>query len=195
MDLSEGDRELLQRAAALKREAQEVLADLGLPGLFGPVGRCEPVGSASFGLALACDIDLDVLCPALEAGAVWDVLRPLAGHHRVKKLRWSDERGVFNGTGRPEADGLYCGIHSYAGEVRDELRWRVDCWFFPEDAPRPDIAMRDRVRAASAEERLLILRLKDAAIRSGRYGWSSDYQGHRIYEAVLDRGARRLDEV
>lgn len=195
MELSERDRELLRRAASLKREAGEVLADLGLPDLFAPVGRVERVGSGSFGLALLRDIDLDTLCPSLDAGAIWDALRPIAGHPRVKKLRWSNERGGFNGTGRPEADGLYCGVHYYAGEVRDELRWKVDCWFFPADAPRPDIAMRDRVLAASPEEQLAILRLKDEAILSGRYGWAYDFQGHRIYEAVLDRGVRRLEDV
>ena len=195
MRLDERDRELLRRAASMSEEADEVLADLGLPELVSRVGRSERVGSASFGLALLRDIDFDTLCPSLDAGAVWDVLRPLAEHPRVKRLRWSDERGRFNNLGRPENDGLYCGIHYYAGEVRDDLRWKVDCWFFPADAPRPDIALRDRLRGASAEERLAILRLKDAAIRSGRYGWSSDFQGHRIYDAVLNRGVRRFEDV
>ncbi len=189
------DGELLACAEGLSREAEQVLADLGLPELFTPIGRVELVGSAAFGLALKQDIDLDVLCASLNPGMIWDVLRPLAGHPRVKKLRWSNEHGGFNGTGRSEADGFSCGIHYDAGEVRDALRWDVDCWFFPMSAPRPDIALRDRVRVASPEERLAILRLKDAAIRSGRNGRSGDYQGYRIYEAVLDRGVRRLDDM
>lgn len=189
------DRTLLDRAARLREEADVVLRDLRLLDLLAELGRVEPVGSAASGLALQRDIDLDTLCPVLDAGAIWDAFRPLAEHPRVKRLRWSDERGAFNNTGRPEADGLYCGIHYYAGEVRDELRWKIDCWFFPEGVPRPDIAMRDRLDVATAEERLAILRLKDAAIRAGRYGWSSDFQGHRIYQAVLDRGARRLEDV
>lgn len=189
------DHALLRRAAELAAEAESVLADLGLPGLLAPLGHSERVGSASCGLALLRDIDVDTLCPALDAGAVWDALRPLAGHARVKRLRWSDERGAFNGLGRPEADGIYCGIHYYAGAVRDDLRWKVDCWFFPEDLPRPDIALRDRLVSASPAERLAILRLKDAAIRTGRYGWSSEFQGHRIYAAVLERGASRLEDV
>jgi hypothetical protein len=195
MELDERDRDLLRRSEELRREADAVVADLGLPGLFAAIGRSERVGSASFGLALSRDIDLDTLCPALDAGAVWDALRPLVDHPRVMKVRWTDVRGRFNDTGRPEADGLYCCIHYYAGAVRDELRWKIDCWFFPASSPRPDIALRDRVRAASPEERLAILRLKDAAMRAGRYGWAVDYQGHRIYEAVLDRGVRRLEDV
>ena len=189
------DVELLARADGLSREAEEVLVDLGLPDLFASIGRSERVGSGSFGLALLRDIDFDTLCPSLDAGTVWSALQPLAEHPRVKRLRWSDERGGFNGTGRPEADGLYCGVHYYSGEVRDDLRWKLDCWFFPANAPRPDIALRDRVRGASPEERLAILRLKDEAIQTGRYGWPNEFQGYRIYEAVLTRGVRRLEDV
>jgi hypothetical protein len=188
-------RDLLEQAARLRQEAGAVLADLGVPTLFATLGTVEPVGSAACGLALSRDIDLDVLCASPAPGVVWDALRPLAEHPRVKKLRWSDERGAFNSQGRPEADGLYCGVHYYAGEVRDDLLWKIDCWFFAREVSRPAAGLRNRLLGASAEERLAILHLKEAAIRAGRYGWSSDFQGHRIYAAVLDRGVRNLEDV
>ncbi len=191
----DSDRELLRRAAELRGEAEAVLADLGLLALLGRLGRTEMVGSAAAGLALFRDIDIDTICPSLDPGAIWDGLRSLTGHPRVKKLRWSDERGRFNGLGRPESDGLYFGVHYYAGEVCPEERWKLDCWFFAEDLPRPDIAIRDRLLAASEEERLAILRLKDAAIRAGRYGPSEELLGIHIYEAVLDRGVRRFEDL
>jgi hypothetical protein len=189
------DRDLVRRAAKLRREAGAVLGDLGLLALLSPLGRTEVVGSAAVGLALTRDIDLDTICPSLDPAAVWDALRPLTGHPRVKKLRWSDERGRFNSLGRPDSEGLYLGVHCYPAEVSEDQRWKLDCWFFAEDAPRPDIAIRDRLLAATDDERLAILRLKDVAMRAGRYGPSSELQGFHIYQAVLDRGVRRFEDL
>lgn len=195
MDVNERDRDLLRRAAALSREADEVLVDLGLPELFAPVGHAERVGSASFGLALTRDIDFNIMCPSLDAGQIWNTLRPLAQHPCVKKVRWTDERGRFNFTGVAVDEGIYCGVHYYAGEVRDDLRWKLDCWFLPEEVGRPEVVMRDRLLAAPHEERLAILRLKDAAIRAGRYGPEAELQGIHIYRAVLDRGVRDYSDL
>ena len=195
MGLTERDRELLRRAAALSQEAGEVLADLGLLELVAPVGRGELVGSTSFGLALARDIDLDILCPSLEGGPIWDALRPLLDHPRVMKVAWTDQRGRFINLGQPENEGIYCGIAYIADEAPWDLRWKIDCWFFRDDLPRPDIKMRDRLLDVSGEERLAILRLKDAAIRAGRYSPEAELLGIHVYEAVLDRGVRRLEDV
>lgn len=195
MDLYERDRELLRRASELAREADAVLDDLGLLHLITTVGRAERVGSASFGLALSRDIDIDVLCLAIEPRSIWDALRPLAGHSRVKKVRWSDERGPFNTSGEPWSDGIYVGVHAYAGEVRDDSRWKIDCWFFQDAWPRPDIDLRNRLLSATDEERLAILRLKDAGLRDGRYGPAAELHGIDIYRAVLDRRVRRYEDL
>lgn len=190
MRLSERDHKLLHRADTLTREAAAVLADLGLPELFAPVGRSEWVGSSAFGLALTRDIDFDTLCPSLEAGPIWDVLRSLPGHPRVQKVRWTDQRGRFNLTEAPIEEGIYVGVHYYAGEVREDRRWKIDSWFLPDDLPRPTVALRERLLAATEEERLAILRIKDEAIRAGRYGPSEELHGYHVYEAVLDQGVR-----
>lgn len=189
------DRELLRRAAELRREAGRVLADLGLLELFASVGRAEVVGSASFGLALTRDIDFDILCRSLEGGPIWDALRPLLDHPRVVKVRWTDQRGPFNPTGRLEDEGLYCGIHYIGDGMPWELRWKLDCWFLPEQPERPTVALRERLRAATDEERRAILRLKDAGMRAGRYGPDAELHGHHVYEAVLSRGVRRYEDL
>jgi hypothetical protein len=196
MTPDERDGELRRRAGELAREAEAVLSDLGLPALLSALGRVEIVGSAAVGLALTRDIDVDILCRTPDPGAVWDALRPLAPHPRVNKLRWSDARGWLPAMGRADVDFLYyCGVHYYPGAIREAERWKLDLWFYPEGAPGPCVPMRDRLVAATDEERLAILRLKDAAIRAGRYGADAEMQGIHIYEAVLDRGVRRYEDL
>ncbi len=190
------DRELLRRAAVLKRDADAVLADLGLPEGLSSLGRAEILGSAACGLALTRDIDIDALCRDGDVGAMWDALRPLAGHPRVKKLRWSDASGWLASMERAEPAFLYyCGVHYYSGEVREEEVWKLDLWFYPAAEPGPASAMRERLLTATDEERLAILQLKDAAMRDGRYGSSAELQGVHIYRAVLDRGVRRYEDL
>lgn len=192
--LTQRDHDLLRRSAKLSRDAETVLADLGLPRLFERVGRPVRIGSTSFGLALMPDIDLGILCPDLDAGAIWDILRPLAEHPRVKRLRWTDERGPFNSTGKPQDEGIYCGVHVRRNGANVGEHWKLDCWFFPDAVPRPELSIRNRLLAASREERLAILQLKDAAIQDGRYGPNGDIHGIQVYQAVLDRGVRDYSE-
>lgn len=192
---AEHDQALMERAAAMRRDAGMVLADLRLPERFEPLGQPILIGSTSFGLSLARDIDIGTLCPVLETGPIWDALRPLADHPRVKRLRWTDERASFNSTGEPSDEGIYCGLHYFRDGYDEGERWKIDCWFFPEDASRPELPLRDRLLAATSEQRLAILRLKDAAMQEGRYGPSGDIHGILVYEAVLDHGVRRYGDL
>ena len=67
------------------------------------------------------------------------------------------------------ADDIRAAYSSGRGSLKARARWKIDCWFFRDDLPRPDVKMRDRLLDVSGEERLAILRLKDAAIRAGRW--------------------------
>lgn len=179
--------DLLARQAALQRQAGEVLADLDLVNLLTIVGQPMLVGSAMTGLMVWQDIDVIVLCPRLDPGRIWDAVRPLTSHPCVKKLRWSNVRGPFNLTGRPEIEGYYFCVHYHQKAMAE---WKIDCWFFPNpDHPRPELELMDRLSQDLTEEsRLAILRIKDAW-----YG-HPDYRhavcSVDIYTAVLDHGIR-----
>ena len=87
---------LLDQQQALQDEAAAVLADLELLPLLQQVGRPVQVGSVALGLMVARDIDLTVLCPALETEAIFTALAPLAGHPRIRELHFRDDTGHRN---------------------------------------------------------------------------------------------------
>ena len=186
--------DLLERQQALQSQAQAVIASLDLITLFTPLGRPVLVGSVVTGLMVWPDIDIVVPCASLDPDRLWDTVRPLASHPRIRQLRWSNVRGRFNSTGRPEIDGYYVCIHYEEGDITAEEVWRIDCWFVPLDAPRPEFALMDRLQQELTEEtRLAVLSIKDVWCRH------PDYLSHKvcstdIYNAVLDANIRSPDE-
>lgn len=193
MPFSPGDLDYpVAHAGALADAADRVLADLALAELVAPHGQLIRIGSNAAGLMAVRDIDLGVLCPVLDAAPVFAVAQRLFAHPCVRRVQVNDERPPFQSTPGPENEGIYCGIR-YCEERRRDQEWTIDLWFFPADAPRPELPLRDRLLAASDEERATILRLKHALLADGRYG--TTVHGIDIYRAVLDRGRRSLVEV
>ena len=180
------------QARALQEGAERVLADLGIAALVAPYGELIRIGSAACGLMAARDIDLGVLCPVLDGDVVFAVAQRLFAHPWVRRAQVNDERPPFQSMVGPENEGIYCGVR-YCEEGRRDQEWKIDLWYFPMDAPRPELPMRDRLLAASDDERMTILLLKHALLTDGRYG--RDVHGIDIYRAVLDRGERSLDDV
>lgn len=180
------------QARALQEGAERVLADLGIAALVAPYGELIRIGSAACGLMAVQDIDLGMLCPVLDGDVVFAVAQRLFAHPWVRRVQVNDERAPYERTGRPEHIGIYCGVR-YCEEGRRDREWTIDLWYFPMDAPRPELPLRDRLLAASDDERMTILLLKHALLADGRYG--RDVHGIDIYRAVLDRGERSLDDV
>ena len=187
---SETAARLLTQQHRLAAEARLVLADLDLLALLGTLGDVHLVGSAATGCMAWRDIDIDVISGAPDPARIWSSMAPLAAHPRVRKLRWSNERGSLDISRNPELDGYFLGIHYLAGDAA--LLWKLDCWFVPSDAPRPDIAMAERLaRELTDEQRIAILWIKD--------GWATRPEYRRtvysvdIYAAVIDDGVRTPD--
>ena len=109
---------LLDQQQALQDEAAAVLADLDLRRLLQEVGRPVQVGSVALGLMVARDIDVTVLCPVLETAAIFTALSPLAGHPRIRELRFRDDTGDWN-VDPNYPDGVYWGprYRSEAGKT------------------------------------------------------------------------------
>lgn len=180
--------ELLARQDALQAEARVVLADLDLMRLLSAVGRPVLVGSAALGLMVWRDIDFNVMCDELHADHVFTALRPLAGHPCVKKLRYANEFGPFN-TGIAQDEGYYWGVHYYTGGTNAGEMWKLDIWFLPEAAPRPELVLMERcARELTPEQRLAILWIKDVWHRRPPY--RDTVLSVDIYDAVLDHGVR-----
>ena len=182
------DQELLVRADSLMREAGIVLANLSLLERLTAAGRPIRIGSSAAGVMIVPDLDIGVLCANLDSARICETLQPLFDHPNVKRLNFIDERGMLQSMPGSENEGIYCGVRY----LSDGTAWKIDVWFFPENAPRPEFAIRDRLLAASPEERLAILHIKDELMHQDRYG--HDVHGIDVYRAVLDCGSRSIGE-
>jgi len=183
------DADLLARQDALPAEARAVLADLDLVRLLEPVGRPVVVGSATLGLMAWRDIDFNVMCDELDIDRIFTAVRPLAANPGIYRLRFANEHGPFNSTGRPEDDGYYWGVHYFTGGTLAGDRWKIDVWFLPEGSPRPEFILIERCRRElTPETRLAILRVKNAWYEQPAYRHT--VLSVDIYDAVLDHGVR-----
>jgi hypothetical protein len=139
------------------------------------------------------DIDFDVLCDDLSADRVVETVWPLASHPRIKKIRYSNESGPFNATGLPQDDGYYCGLRYYPSGSNAGDEWKIDIWFVPATAPRPELEHLATIPAQlTPEVRLAILWLKDVWHR--RPAYRDTVVSVDIYDAVLRHGVRTPDE-
>jgi len=180
---------LLERQAALQREATEVITQLDLMNVLARAGHPVQVGSSVLGLMVWRDIDFNVLCDPLSAHAAFDVVRLLVSHPGIAKLRYSNETGRFNLTGQSEHEGYYWGVRFYTSESAE---WKIDIWFLPREAPRPEIVLLHTLPGRLTEEtRLAILWIKDVWHRLPAYRHS--VLSVDIYTAVLDHGVRTPD--
>lgn len=186
---AESTRRLLKRQARLQREAQDVLADLGLIARLESVGRPMLVGSVVSGLMVWPDIDFNIVCRDPRPGSITDAMRPLFDHPALRRLSYHNETGAFNSTGNVRDEGYYVGLRYHAGGDPDNAMWKIDCWFLPEGAPREEAALLARLeRELTDETRLAILWIKDAWY--ARPSYRDTVLSVDIYDAVLDHGVR-----
>ena len=133
-----------------------MLADLELLPLLGQLGRPVQVGSVALGLMVARDIDLTVLCADLDAARVFDVVRPLAAHPRIRELRFR------NDTGDLERRSRLPGRHLLGPALPQRGRGGLDARRLVHPRAEPPVRPRaPRVAAGSADA-------GDAAARSSR---------------------------
>jgi hypothetical protein len=134
---------------------------------------------------VARDIDLTVLCSGLETAPIFSVLAPLAGHPRIRELRFRDDTGDWN-VDPNYPDGLYWGPRYRSENGTD---WNIDVWFIHEDSRQFDLEHLESLPARlTTETREAILIIKESCL--GR-PWYSSYG---IYSAVLDHGVRTHQE-
>lgn len=180
------DDEVLARQDALQAEVAVILDDLDLLTTLRAVGRPVQTGSAALGLMVARDIDVTTLCPSLEAELIFEVVRPLATHSRVRRLAFRNDTGRWNIDPR-YPDGLYWVIEYVSGAG---IEWNLDLWFLREHTTQFDLEhLKSMPARLTPEARLAILRIKEA-----RHGLGGARSSYRIYEAVLDHGVRTPDE-
>lgn len=175
---------LLRRQDALQSEARRVLDDLDLMAALIAAGQPVQIGSSVLGLMVWRDIDIHVYCDQVSADLAFETMRPLVSHPRITKLRYANWSGPLATNTLP--DGYYWGAR-YRSDAGDE--WKIDVWFLLEDAPRPEHAYAERIKAQlTPEARLAILWIKDLWHRLPSY--RDTVVSLDIYDAVLNHGVR-----
>lgn len=173
--------DLLERERELQGEAASVLDDLRLLPLLQEVGRPVQVGSVALGLMVGRDIDVTVLCPTLEIMRIFDLIRPVADHPRVRDLLFRNDTGSWN-VDPDYPDGVYWRI-GYRSDGGDQ--WTLDLWFIHQHSRQFDLDHLESLPPRlTPETRRAILAIKQAYL--GR----PDYSSYGVYTAVLDHGIR-----
>jgi hypothetical protein len=175
------DAELVENELSLQREAKQVEIDLGLLGLLRRLGEPVSVGSAALGVMVQRDLDVTVVCSALDLPAVTQLGAGLARHPRVRSVLFRNDTGEWN-VDPSYPDGLYLGVrYESAGE------WNIDVWFVDQPQLQPDLQhLESLLPRIDRSARVAILRIKDAWAERPEYGKS--VIGLDVYHAVLDAG-------
>jgi hypothetical protein len=156
----------LERQAALQAEARSLIARHRLDETLRRLGRVVPIGSFVTGLMVWRDLDY---CVELERDDVWAVLLPLLERCDAAEYVRLPERHSFV----LRLDGWKVDLSLWRGGMPDDV------------VPYP--------MGLDDETRLLLLRLKARWIE--RHPDEEPIWSFELYEAVLQDGARTIDEV
>jgi hypothetical protein len=158
---------LVERARRLQAESSELLGQLDLESAF--PWRPQVIGSAVSGLMVVRDLDVMFDAPDATGAAVLEGLAVLARRVELRSVDFQDERGDRRPTPAITDERFYAVLHTET--------WKIDLTFWLHVVDRPHVDQALRLRDAPDDQRLLILRLKEACPQAS----SSE-----IYRAVLE---------
>ena len=181
------DVELLKRAKNLQREAEHVLARLGLFERIRKIAEPELVGSAKNGLMVMPDIDIHAWMENVALARVATLLSEFASMPTIQKVQFNNYRELRRDDRKDRINfphAYYVGIRS----IESSGEWNIDMWF----GARGQIGDYDdsELRDTSDEQRLVILRLKESW-REGK-GYRDGVLSTNFYMAVMRSGVRSI---
>jgi hypothetical protein len=182
--------ELLQRQELLQAEARQVIAELDLVNRLARAGEVQQCGSSLSGLMVWRDLDFIVAALHRSPAEVFEVMRPLLIHPRLRRLDYRNETGDFNSAGPPANDRYYFVLY-YQSEAGAE--WKIDLSFWVNELPRgPQADLQRLAQRLTPETRLAILWIKDVWHRLPVYPYRVG--GTDVYDAVHEHGVRAPDQ-
>lgn len=180
------DDDLLEREAALRARADEVVRDLDVMALAATVGTPTRTGSSALGLMVGRDIDITTVGD-LDLERVYALGRVLATHPRVWRITFRNDTGRWNTSPR-YPDGLYWMV-DYVDATGDT--WKLDLWFLAQGTTQFDLEhMKTLPQRLTPVVRATILRIKEERQASAAPAPAPPLPSYEIYEAVLDHGVR-----
>lgn len=170
----------MEDVSALKREAEAIIAELGLLDVTGRCGRAEVVGSVALDLIVRRDIDIHLLVDSPDLLAAADrVYHALLDHPRIGEVRITDYRAE---------GGVKIGIDAYQAPSGV---WSIDIWITDRIETTAFAYTRGLLARLTPEHRAAILAIKRACHARGEL---RDGISCRIYGAVVDKGVRSEGE-
>jgi hypothetical protein len=184
-----GDTVMVSTTEELAAAAAAVRADLALDDVLAALGEPHLVGSAALGVMVRPDLDITVVCDALDVTVLYRAAADLVSHPCVRRLTFRNDSGAWNTEPEKYPDGVYWGI-----DYRDGRRnWNIDIWFVVDADRQPDLRhVRQFARRLTPQTRSAVIDIKRAWVERREYGRT--VTSVDIYTAVLDRGIRTPEE-
>lgn len=170
----------MEDTSALRREAEAIVAELGLLEVAGRLGRAEVVGSVALDLIVKRDIDIHLLVASPDLLAMADrAYHALLDDPRIREVRITDYRAV---------GGVKLGIDAHQGPSG---AWSIDIWITDRLEATAFSYTRGLRERLTPEHRAAIMAIKRGYHARGEL---SHGISRRIYDAVVDKGIRDEDE-
>jgi len=178
----------------MQLDADEVIRVLNLNERLGKVGQPIRVGSSAMGLMVRRDIDITVVCAALDKNTLADFAEIGASLMQrtdyVTAVRFRNDTGQWNAEPEKYPDGLYLGL---SVTMPDSFAWTVDIWLVDRPERQPDLAhLSTLLPRLSDIDRSIILEIKHALARSEQP--PDRLPSVLVYEAVMDHGIKTAAE-
>lgn len=183
--------DIFEAEAALRAQANEMVARLQLSDRLARIGQPVRVGSSALGLMVRPDIDITTICAQLDAGTLAAVAA-LGGELMtesmvVEAVRFRNDTGGWNKEPEAYPDGLYLGV---TAQLPQGPRWTFDLWFVDRPERQPDLrhieTLLPRLTEASRAS-ILGIKLELAAREDAARPTSA-----LVYEAVMEHGVRSV---
>lgn len=175
---------ILKEAEEWREAADNLLEDSKLLQALNEFGDSKVTGSHKYNLLMSPDIDIYLVSPEPTkelAKNVVDYFIDEGWWNGVDYADWVNFR-------YPKYDWLPKAFYVRLRTSTDKARWKVDIWLVTPEQFN-EFQKKEIAADISDAQRLTILKLKDA-----RNNQLIDADGSAIYEAVISRGVKTVDE-
>lgn len=178
-------KEFLRNADTLKRRATRIIEESGVLPIFQSLGKVHFVGSYYLDLMIRPDIDVVILAPKFDRGAV------LGATVRLMKLNYFQTVGTYDGVRFKIPYSHKKGYYWELIRRTPQGVWKFDVWL---KTPKDDDSIKPALKykkLLTPEKRRLILQIKNKHY-DGDLLYTKGVYGAKIYKAVLERGIKSI---
>jgi hypothetical protein len=173
----------------LQKQADIMMSETRIMDVFKKYGEFSGIGgSYEYGVLMYPDLDIGVVAEEASRQHFANLIADIARNKYVRGISTADTVN-FNVSRHPRPAGYWIGVDIPFGDDR----WGIDCWL-----QQPDwvTGNEDKYKQAMQESdqpaKDAILAIKYDLIRRKIYG--KKYLSNDVYDAVLDKGVRNMDD-